>query len=200
MKKEIKNYIFNGMRFIITFLSLFFLIPQATLAVGVEVKPSNLEILLPDQKVTELSVANISQEPILVTAQADHFRDNINIYPSEFKLLPEEIIKLNLISDFTGHQEGVKNTYVSIVSKPLDRQSFNAASGIKIPTTITISQTRWEWSGSAVFVISFLFLLLFAVIVQGIISLFEIRYKKPKWHVNLALHHKKPWYRRIFRK
>lgn len=180
------------------YLLLALLIPNIVLAVGLEVKPSNINILYPDNKEIDLSITNISKEPIFVTAQADHFGDNIEVYPSELQLLPEQVSKLKIVSNFDGHKEGVKNTYISIVSKPLERQSFNAASGIKIPMTINISQSKWRWSGPAVFVISFLFLFLLAVIIQGIVSLFNIRYKKTKFHINLLKQHKKPWYKRIF--
>ncbi len=179
---------------------LILLFPITAQAVGVEIKPSSLNILYPDNKTSNISIRNISQEPIFVTAQADHFGANIKIKPAEFQLLPDELIKLEISNNFAKEKEGVKNTYISIVSKPLDRQSFNAASGIKIPMTINISESRWKWSGSAVFVISFLFLLLLVVIIKGIMSLFEIPIHKPKWHINLLEHHKKPWYRRIFRR
>lgn len=185
--------------FIFLFLSLLF-IPKVVLAVGVEVNPAQINILYPDDKETNLAIKNISKEPIFVTVSADHFTKNIEIYPNEFQLLPDENIKLKVNNIFDEEKEGVKNTYISVVSKPLERQSFNAASGIKIPITINISQEKWRWSGYSVFVVSFFFMFLLVVIIHGIMSVFDIRKVKPKWHVNLLIHHKKPWHKRIFRR
>lgn len=181
------------------FLLIFFL-ASAAQAVGVEVKPSNINIIYPDEKETSLSINNISQEPILVSVVTDHFGDSISVQPDEFQLLPDEIIKLKLSLDFENSPEGVKSTYISIVSKPLDRQSFNAATGIKIPMTININKSRWQWSGPSVFVASFLSLLLIIFIIQGILFLLGLRHHSTKWYINLLKHHKKPWYRRIWSK
>lgn len=175
-------------------LLLFF--PWSAQAVGLSVSPSTLDLLSPDISYQEIVVKNISAEPILVKVYADDFQDNISISPQEFELLPEQLSPVKISANFNSFSPGIKKTNISVLSQAKDKRSFNAISGIKIPTNIYINETYFNWSGPAVFVAVF-FGLLF---IWGLSRLFLIIFaKKPKkrgmFSVDFLFHHKKKWYK-----
>lgn len=135
------------------------------MAVGVAVNPSELEIVLPGDNQTTLQVTNISDEPVMVFISSDDFADNIITDPIEVQLLPEQVTQVRVVADFANTPAGVKKTNISVVTQAIDKRSFNAASGIKIPLTINIARSYWQWSGEAVFVLAFLslFVLFFII-------------------------------------
>jgi len=177
---------------ILIFLGLFW--PLGSLAVGVSVSPSSLDVLFPDIRESYLTVTNISAEPVMVQIELDHFQENIKTEPSEVKLLPEEATKIKLRIDFNGWPTGLENTYLSVVTRALNKKSFNAASGFKIPVTVNITKSYWRWSGAAVFLIVFGGLLIIALMIQVIFSLFKLRRKKKGWlGTNFIFYHRPFW-------
>ena len=139
--------------------------PLKTWAVGVAVSPSELQIVLPGDNQATLQVTNISDEPVMVFVSPDDFADNVITDPTEIQLLPEQVTQIKIISDFANTPAGVKKTNISVVTQAVDKRSFNAASGIKIPLTINIAKSYWHWSGEAVFVLAFLSLFILAFII-----------------------------------
>jgi len=103
---------------------------------------------------------NISLEPILVTVFPDDLEEFIKISPVEFELMPEEKTPVNILLDFKQSKSGLKKTDISIISRALEKQSFNAASGIKIPLSIYFDNGLFKWSGLLVFVVVFFSILL----------------------------------------
>jgi hypothetical protein len=173
-------------------------LPFACQAVGVSVEPSELDILYPSQTKYSFTVTNISPEPIIVAAYADAFQENIILQPSEVKLLPNEVTEVVVKANFADQPAGVKSTYISVVSKAVDKRSFNAASGIKLPFSVNITETTWAWSGEVIFVMVFVGLMVLAILVQLVFLIWQAKKKKRHWRgVNLLLHRKKY---RLFKK
>lgn len=174
----------------------FFLLPLTCQAVGVSISPSTLDMVFPDVQQSELTITNISEEPVIITIQADDFSKNLIIQPQEVELLPQEITKVKIGGDFSGLAEGVKKTNISVITKALNKKSFNAASGLKIPLTINIyGQSYWQWSGAMVFIVVFASLLIIYFIIEILYRIFS-RKKKKHWYLNLLKRHKKyPWHR-----
>ncbi len=179
----------------ILFLLLLLLLPLNAKAVGVAVNPNALDLILPGQETLSLTVKNISLEPVLVYIYADDFKENIKVKTPELKLLPEEIAKVELNSNFSNTKAGILQTNISVVTRAVDKQSFNAASGIKIPLTINIARSYWQWSGAMVFLITFISLLVLFVVYSLTSKLFKPKKKKFRLLVDLAKHHKKSWWK-----
>ncbi|MCD4760607.1 hypothetical protein K8R42_01795, partial [bacterium] len=141
---------------------------------------------------------NISAEPIIVFISPDDFVENIIIQPSEIKLLPDEITQLKIQVYFPEEASGIKNTHISVVSRAIDKKSFNAASGIKIPLTVNITKEYFQWSGPVIFVVVFGGLLLLALLVQSIFELTKHKKKRRRWPDVNFLHHRRkfPWLKR----
>ncbi|RJQ35195.1 hypothetical protein C4566_01130 [Candidatus Parcubacteria bacterium] len=170
---------------------LFLLLPFSAKAIGVSVSPAAIDLLYPDDRATELVIKNISLEPIIVYIYPDDHKDKITVNPEELSLLPEEYGQINVAFDFSKEQNGVKNTQLSIVSKAVDKRSFNAASGLKIPLSININKEPWHWSGPAVFTVVFLGLLILVILLESIALFFKPRKKKPWYEPNFLLKRKK---------
>jgi hypothetical protein len=185
------------MKFVKALVLLFLFFPIGVGAVGVSVSPSSLEVLYPDKQDLELVIQNISLEPVSVYIYPDDYKKSIVASPDEIKLLPDEFGRISLSLDFSGEESGVKNTQISVVTKAIDKRSFNAASGLKIPISINIHQESWRWSAAAVFVVAFGSLFILAIIVQLIFILSRPRKKKHWYNLNFLSHHKK---RNIFGK
>lgn len=173
-------------------LFLLFLFPSSVQAIGVSISPSRLEILSSDIDKSYLVISNVSQEPILVSVFPDDFKQYIDINPNEFKLVPEEKIKVTIAVDFASQNIGVKKTDISVVSRALDRESFNAASGIKIPLAIYSSSGKFQWSGFLVFIAVFFgFLFVFGT-ARLAFWLLRPRQKKRVWQrVDFLQHYRR---------
>ncbi|MFA6466864.1 MAG: hypothetical protein WCV71_03325 [Patescibacteria group bacterium] len=179
------------------FLFILFFLPLPSQAVGISVQPSSIDLLSPDVVEKKLSVKNISKEPIVVHIYVDDFSDNINIEPNEFELLPEQVTSVRISGDFSNFSAGTQKTNISVLSKALDKKSFNAISGIKIPLSIYINKDYFQWSGPAVFVVVFLGGLIIFYLFRVFVRIFSKQKKKGHWFsINLLVHHKKKsWYK-----
>lgn len=174
-------------KFILAFL--IFLLPLHVWALGLAVEPAKIELDYPQNKQEQLKITNISSEPIFVRVQADDLVSNIQIEPSEFNLLPEEIMILELTANFSDQVSAVQKTNLSVISQALHQNSFKAASGIKIPLTINTAKISsfWKW-----LILSFGFLV-FAVLVYllWLIFLWFFNRKQHKFlDLDFLLHHK----------
>src|SRR3989344_1565474 len=123
--------------------TLLFLFPGTVQAVGVSVQPSKLELFFPDKSAGQIIIKNISAEPITVLIYPDDFINSISVNPSELELWPEQSSPVQIGANFSGESAGLKNTNLSVVASARDKRSFNAASGIKIPITITTREDFW---------------------------------------------------------
>jgi len=180
------------MKWLKTIIISFLFLPLAGQAIGVSVEPAEFDILYPSQNKNSFTVTNISSEPIIVSVYPDAFQDNISLYPNEIQLLPTEVTEVLINIDFSDQPTGVKSTYISVVSKAVDKRSFNAASGIKLPISINITESAWAWSGEAIFVMVFVSLMVLALLVQLVFLLWQAKKKKHHWRgTNFLLHKKK---------
>lgn len=168
------------MKNILILLTLFFL-PLSAQALGVSVSPSKLEIIQRDDNKTSLIITNISSETISVSVFSDDFKDYISISPAQFELLPEEKIKVNVLANFDDKETLIKRTDVSIVSQTLDKKSFNAASGIKIPLSVYIINKQFQWSGALVFLVVFFGVLLLLAFLKLFFWFVRPKKKKKFW-------------------
>ena len=186
------------MKNILILLTLFFL-PLSAQALGVSVSPSKLEIIQSESNKVSLIITNISTEPISVSVFSDDFKDYISISPAQFELLPEEKIKVNVLTNFDDKEALIKRTDVSIVSQTLDKKSFNAASGIKIPISVYIINKQFQWSGTLVFLAVFFGVLSLLALLEFFFWLIRPKKKKGFWpKVNFLKRHrglKRPFYR-----
>lgn len=185
----------NGVKFFKIIFLFLFLFPLSVRAVGVSINPSELDIVLPATTIQNLNIKNISAEPIVVSVYMDDFIDQISAVPNEFQLLPDEVGQVKIIPNFDKQASGVKKTNISVVAKAIDKRSFNAASGLKIPLTVHIGQQYWHWTAGTVLGVVFIGLLLLAFIVE--IFFFFIRKNKKRKHTfvhNFLHYHKKKWW------
>jgi|GEM_PF-2459879 len=164
---------------IIIFLGLSF--PLFTQAIGLSVKPSSLDLVLPSIHSKDLVITNISSEPITVNISADDFVSYITVSPNELRLLPDESSRVKIMANFNGVRSGVEQTNISIISRAVDPRSFNAASGIKIPLTINIVKKYWQWSGEMIFLAVFFALLMLILSAQLVFLIFKAKAKRSKW-------------------
>lgn len=171
------------------FFLLILCLPLPSLAVGLAVEPAKLELSYPQNKQEQLKITNISSEPIFVRIQADDLRDNIKVEPSEFNLLPEEIMFIDLTVNFSQQASAVQKTNLSVISQALHQNSFKAASGIKIPLTINTTKISsfWKW------LILSVGLLVFVVLIYllWLVFIWFFNRKKHKFlDLDFLLHHK----------
>lgn len=131
---------------IILFLALLFLLfSQSALAVGVGVKPDKIDLNITAGKETqtEILVINVAEQPAIYEIYLDALEKNITISPNEFQLDPDatQIVKLNIKINSLGKFA----TNLSVVARPLSAGGLTAASGVKIPLTVTTSGIPLWW-------------------------------------------------------
>ncbi|MCD4704835.1 hypothetical protein K8R66_02030 [bacterium] len=125
----------------IFFIILLLFLPMTTQAVGIAVEPAKLKIYSSDKEYY-LNIENISAEPITVFIYSDDFENNIIIYPDNINLSTQQKTRIKIYTNFSENKEKILSTNISLVSKALNKKSFNASSGIKIPITIYIEKTN----------------------------------------------------------
>lgn len=123
----------------ILFLLLSFLVASDVWAVGVAVKPTQLDLQGTTMRSVagELLVVNIDRVPALYQMSADEFSDIISFDATDFQLQPQE----SRIVRFKGwfSNPGTFQTSISVAAKPLGNAGLAAASGVKVPVVIVIS-------------------------------------------------------------
>lgn len=124
-------------------ISTGFFLPSIAAAVGISVQPARLELYYPGLNQKAIVVKNISAEPVSLNIYVDDFKDQVAIEPSELSLLPGQASPVQVKVDFSGQPAGAENTNLSVVASALDKRSFNAASGIKVPLTIIVRESFW---------------------------------------------------------
>ena len=168
------------MKFFKLLLLILFLFPLPSQAVGISVSPSSVDLLSPNVFEKSISVKNISQEPIIIRVYADDFSNNLLIEPNEFELWPDQVSPVKITTDFENFSPGVQKTHISVLSKALDKRSFNAISGIKIPLTIYISESYFIWSGPLIFLLVF-----FGLLIKLFIDSYYIHFLNYTWKYNI---------------
>lgn len=127
----------------------YFLLPNPTAnAVGLMVAPSeiNLKSYSGQPAEVEIIIKNPSTDVGLFEIYPDDFEGQIVFEPSSFILESGESRSVLVRSKF--REAGIFKTNISVVVKPLSENSFNAAGGIKIPTSIEIQKADNQQLGS----------------------------------------------------
>ena len=127
-------------------ISFFFAWPFCpVLAVGIGVRPTavNLNVRAGKTVETEILVMNVSDQPALYQVYLDGLQDSVRVSPSDFQLEPQasQLITLSI----TVQRPGRFATNISAVARPLSASGLPAASGVKVPLTITASGIPLWW-------------------------------------------------------
>lgn len=156
-------------------------------AVGLTLSPAKIEVSYPKDKSAELVVTNISSEPILVKIFPDHLTKEINISDAEFTLMPEAKTKVEINFNFAPHKSQIYQTNLSVVANALSAASFNAASGIKVPISVSVTPPK-----TRLVLFSFLFIIIILLLIT---SFFYYQKRKSsvlhKLHLDFLRLHKK---------
>ena len=127
------------------FITFSLLLGQSAQAVGVGVKPKeiNLPVKVGRETVTEFLVINVAQEPAIYQIYPDALEDEIKIEPTDFQLESggNQLVKAKIIIKTPGRF----STNISVVARPLGVGGLATASGVKIPVTITASGIPLWW-------------------------------------------------------
>lgn len=134
-------------KIIFSLLIVFILFPLSSQAVGLEINPAELNINVPQTANSKINIKNISPEAIAIKVSADNFADKIILIPQELTLLPQESAVVEVRVNFLPTSKKLLATNISVVGQSLDKKSFNAASGLKIPLAITILPPWWAQLG-----------------------------------------------------
>jgi hypothetical protein len=113
---------------------------DSVLAIGIGAKPSilDLELKIGQTKKTEILVYNISQEAGIFQIFPDELCKWIEIEPNNFRLEAEEKRRIKIT--ILAKEEGKRAANLSVLAKPLDRQSFSVSSGIKVPVRLNVEE------------------------------------------------------------
>ena len=115
------------------------------LMVGLAVTPSELKFVQTalESSWAKLSVRNASDEVTLFEVYPDDFESIVRASPSSFILEAGEKREGQIRSSF--RQSGQYRTDISVLARPIAASSFNAAGGMKIPLTVSVSQaSSWR--------------------------------------------------------
>ena len=135
--------------FLLLFSNFYFLLSHPTaFAVGLQVNPSeiNLKSYSGQPAEAEILVKNPNLSKVIFEIYPDDFESQIIFEPSSFILESGESHSVLVQSKF--REAGIFKTNISVVVKPLSENSFNAAGGIKIPTSIEIQKADNQELGS----------------------------------------------------
>src|SRR3989339_170130 len=148
--------------------------PLISKAAGISVSPSRLNFELSAGAVASqnITVENLTAEPVIFRLYADEFGDELVLQPDDFRMEVGEKRKVKIIA--RPKTAGLKATNLSIVAQDLDRRQFNVLTGVKIPLTLKVSAApAVPWNNLAVIVP----LLLIVAIITAVL----IRRRRRRW-------------------
>ena len=125
------------------FSTFYFLFSAPTAsAVGLEVNPSKIKLegSAGEKIQTRLTVSNPSLEVAVFDVYPDSFDTQIKTSPASFVLESGQSREVSV--SFNFFKSGEFQTGLSVVARPLSKNSFNAGGGVKIPVTITVSENK----------------------------------------------------------
>lgn len=151
-----------------------------------------------DLETFTIEVFNTAREPGMFHVYADEQIAWFVISPEQFRLDPDSSERVKVIVQPDAPGKHIVN--LSVVGRSLERQSFNAASGLKFPVTLTVAAgnaNELAWLH-----IIFGTAALATVVVGtalGIERKRRSRLEKITDTLDLLLHHKQKWYHKILR-
>ncbi|OIP80571.1 MAG: hypothetical protein COT39_00090 [Parcubacteria group bacterium CG08_land_8_20_14_0_20_48_21] len=124
---------------VIAAISVIAVVALPVFAIGVGVTPSALEVSGRKGGAAEalLMVTNTAQEAGMYRISADDYAAWMVFAPDEIRLEAGESQKIRI--RLLPQQEGIFGTTISVVGYALDKKSFNAGSGIKVPLRFTVT-------------------------------------------------------------
>lgn len=133
---------------------MFMLFSQSAHAVGVGVKPDKIDlgIIVGKYTETEILVINVASQPAIYQIYPDGLEKNITVSPNEFQLDPQatQLVKVTVKINIPGKFA----TNLSVVARPLAAGGLSAASGVKIPITITTLGSLFWWIALGILIFS----------------------------------------------
>jgi len=121
---------------VILFSALSLLLPFSAGAVGVAVRPAELEVQasVGKEALVRINVSNPSSDVAIFEVYPDEFEQLIKITPSSFTLESgsEQYVSVKI----TPATEGRMQTNLSVVGRPLSTGAFGAGSGVKLPLVV----------------------------------------------------------------
>ncbi len=172
------------MKFKILTILLFafcFLLPyHSVLAIGVGIKPSvlDLELKVGQLERTKILVYNISREAGVFRVFPDELNEWIQIEPNNFRLEAGETKEIHI--DILAKEDGMKATNISVLASPLDRRSFSASSGIKIPLKLSVTGEKSIFLASVLESISLDWVWISGILIVVLLVFFTVKYFKRK--------------------
>jgi hypothetical protein len=185
------------MKQVILFIVAFtFLWPLSTQAAGISVSPAKLdfELAAGSSLSQNITVENLTAEPVIFRLYADEFGDELVIQPDDFRMEIGEKRKVKITT--RPKKAGLKATNLSIVAQDLDRRKFNVLTGVKVPLTLKVSAGPIHpWLE----VLKKMIIIVSPLAIVAIMVIVLIRRRKRKWYeklgdsIDLLRHHKKWW-------
>ena len=172
------------MRFKISIITIFvfclLLSFNSVFAIGIGAKPSslNLDLEINQPKKAKILIYNVSQEAGIFQVYADELSEWIKVEPNNFRLEARETKEVEIA--ITAKDGGIKTTNISILATPLNRQSFSALSGIKIPLRLDISEDKLPLSASILETISREWFWLVTILIVFLAGFYLAKYFKER--------------------
>lgn len=109
-------------------------------AVGVSVKPSELSVkaAVNEEMSVRLRIKNPSNEVALFQVYPEEFDAMITSIPAKMTLQAAE--ERDVVIRIKSQKEGLFDTKLAVVARPLDDPTFGIASGVKVPLHITVTK------------------------------------------------------------
>ncbi|XOB41183.1 MAG: hypothetical protein ACKKMW_00320 [Candidatus Nealsonbacteria bacterium] len=149
---------------ILLFVFCFLFSFDSALAIGIGTKPSflDLELEVGQPKKAKILIYNISQEAGIFQVFPDELNEWIKIEPSNFRLEAGENKEVKIT--FLAKEEGRKAINLSVLAKPLDRQSFSVNPGVKVPVQLNVEEENLIFLASVLRFISQNSIWIFAIL------------------------------------
>ncbi len=125
-------------KIIIIFILFFLFQAKNVAAIGVGVKPKEIDIsaIMGKKIETKILIVNPDSEPYFYHVYPDSLAGKITINPADFRLEPNGSQTVTVAAKFWI--PGMINTVISIVGKPLNKTGMSVSAGVKIPVSISV--------------------------------------------------------------
>lgn len=178
-----------------------FMIVSSAEAVGIGAKPARLDFsgAVDESVKRQLLISNDGSQAALFVLSADDLVAWFVFSPEEFQLWPGETQTVSV--KVMPQADGVHATFISALARPLDRQAFKAAAGLKIPVTITAAAGRPPFNRLFFYSLAGLIIIFLGLIFRQRRQRKSFsRIKEKVKSFNLLPLYRKPWYIRFIRK
>ncbi|MBI2607966.1 MAG: hypothetical protein HYW51_04030 [Candidatus Doudnabacteria bacterium] len=118
------------------------LFPSMVSAAGIDISPAKIDLETHKDQTAEqvITVANPTADVQVFEVYADDFKNLFTFTPASFTLEAGERKTVTLSFDGKSTDSALLSTNISVLATPLADARFNANTGVKIPTTVRISE------------------------------------------------------------